>query len=256
VKAKLAAGGRAFGVMLYELATPNTPRVLDAAGAEFAIWDLEHTGWTTDTLRNVLAAARLGSTWPLVRVPRARYELIATALDAGSMGVMVPMVETAEQARLVVESVKYPPVGRRGFGALYPDQTADGGPAGWMERSNAETLVICQIETAAGLENANEIIGTDGLDIPWLGHYDLTASLGIPGRFEHRLYQDAIERLRSLCEKHGKALGMMVTTPEQGRAMVEFGFRAVAYGDVWLLVDSLRAEIDAVRAAAAERELA
>jgi 2-keto-3-deoxy-L-rhamnonate aldolase RhmA len=159
VKRTLASGGTAVGLMALELGTLGSARLADSAGADFVIWDMEHTGWTTETVRQVMAAARLGRAWPLVRVPRAHYHLIATALDAGAMGVMVPMVETAEQARLVVDAVKYPPVGRRGYGAVYPDMTPDG-PAGWMEASNRETLVIVQIETVQGLENADAIIGT------------------------------------------------------------------------------------------------
>ena len=107
--------------------------------------------------------------------------MIATALDAGAMGVMVPMVETAEQAQLVVDSVKYPPLGRRGYGAVYPDMAPEG-PAGWMEASNRETLVIVQIETVQGLENADAILGTEGkfADLAWLGHFDLQPRWGFP----------------------------------------------------------------------------
>lgn len=251
VKIALEGGGTAFGVMLFELGTVGSARLADSAGADFVIWDMEHTGWTTETVRQVMAAARLGRAWPLVRVPRAHYHLIATALDAGAMGVMVPMIETAEQAQLVVDSVKYPPVGKRGYGALYPDMTVDG-PASWMEASNRETMVIVQIETVQGLECADAIIGTEGVDVVWLGHFDLTASMGIPGQFSHPDYLAAVEQLRAAATARGKALGIMVTTAEAGREALGRGFRCIALGDIWVYHDALsRITVD-LRGAAAE----
>jgi 2-dehydro-3-deoxyglucarate aldolase/4-hydroxy-2-oxoheptanedioate aldolase len=255
VKRTLESGGTAFGVMLFELGTLGSARLADSAGADFVIWDMEHTGWTTETVRQVMAAARLGRAWPLVRVPRAHYHLIATALDAGAMGVMVPMVETAEEARLVVDSVKYPPAGKRGYGAVYPDMTPDG-PAGWMETSNRETLVIVQIETVKGLEDADAIIGTEGIDLAWLGHYDLTASMGIPGQFEHPDYLAAVEKLLMASKAHRKPFGIMVTSAEAGREQLARGFRCIALGDIWVYHQALAEMTGALRTAAAKRGLA
>ncbi len=254
-KIALERGGTAFGLMLFELGTLGSARLADSAGADFVIWDMEHTGWTTETVRQVMAAARLGRAWPLVRVPRAHYHLIATALDAGAMGVMVPMVETAEQARLVVDSVKYPPVGRRGYGAVYPDMTPNG-PAGWMEASNQGTMVIVQIETVQGLENVDAIIGTEGVDLAWLGHFDLTASMGIPGQFEHPAYLAAVEQLVASSKAQGKSLGIMVTTAEAGREALERDFRCIALGDIWVYHQALSEMTGALRAAAEKRGLA
>lgn len=247
VKQRLAAGGTSVGIMMYEFNTAGVMRILDSAGAEFVIFDLEHTGWGPDTVRWVMATAREARAWPMVRVQRPHYHLIAGALDAGAMGVMSPMVETVEEARLLVESTKYPPLGRRGFGAVYPDQVLDG-PAGWMDASNRETLVIAQIESVAGLANAEAIVGTAGVDIVWLGHYDLTTSMGIPGEFEHARFATAVDELLAVCERHGKPLGIQVTSNEQVAEVVEKGFRVVAFGDIWVFEQALRAAIDDARA--------
>jgi 2-dehydro-3-deoxyglucarate aldolase/4-hydroxy-2-oxoheptanedioate aldolase len=250
VKAQLAAGGFAVGVIAFELPTATSTRIVEPTGADFVVWDLEHTGWTVDTLRPALAAARLAAPWPVVRVPRAEYHLIATALDAGAMGVMAPMVESGEQARLVVDSVKYPPVGRRGFGALYPDQTADGGPAGWMERSNAETLVWLQIETAAAVESAEEIAAVPGVDGLWLGVYDLSISLGVPGDFDDPGYTAAVDRVLAVSQASGVPLGLMLPSGSAAGALLDRGFRMFVLGDVQTFSSALGAGLRALREAA------
>jgi len=248
VKRTLAGGGTAFGVMLFELGTLGSARLADSAGADFVIWDMEHTGWTTETVRQVMAAARLGRAWPLVRVPRAHYHLIATALDAGAMGVMVPMVETAEEARLVVDSVKYPPAGKRGYGAVYPDMTPDG-PAGWMETSNRETLVWPLIETVASVKNAEAIFATPGVDGVWLGFHDLAGSMGIPGQFEHPEVSRAVTQLLEAARQTGKPLGRLVTSLEEGERLLDEGFRILVCGDIMLLEPAFRRGLAALREA-------
>lgn len=252
VKRTLADGGVAVGVMFFELNGEGAARLADSAGAEFVIWDQEHTGWTTETVRRLMAVARLGNAWPMVRVPRGHYHLIATALDAGAMGVMVPMVETAEEAAHVVESVKYPPLGRRGYGAVYPDMTPDG-PAGWIESSNRESMVIVQIETVKAVENADAIIGTDGVDVVWLGHFDLTASMGMPGRFDHPRYVAAVDTLLAAAERHGKPFGIMAANAAAGREALARGFRCIALGDLWVYQQAMTEGIGALRDAAAGR---
>jgi 2-keto-3-deoxy-L-rhamnonate aldolase RhmA len=252
VKRTLRDGGVAVGVMLFELDTLGSPRLADSAGADFVIWDMEHTGWTTETVRRVMAVARRGRAWPMGRGPRAEYHLIATALDAGAMGVMVPMVETAEEAALVVRSVKYPPFGRRGYGAIYPDMTPDG-PAGWIEASNRETMVIVQLETVKGLENADAIIGTEGVDLAWLGHFDLTVSMGIPGQFEHPEYIDAVKTLLATATKNGKAFGIMAANAAAGQEALQRGFRCIALGDIWLYQQAVTDALGSLRTAAGGR---
>lgn len=247
VKTTLAEGGTSVGIMLYEFDTSGIMRILDATGVEFAIFDLEHTGWGPDTVRRLMATTRATAPWPMVRVARPHYHLIAGALDAGAMGVMVPMVETAEEARLVVESTKYPPVGRRGVGIVYPDDLSEGA-AEWMERSNRETLVIAQIESVLGLENAESITSTPGVDVIWLGYYDLTSSMGIPGQFTHPDYLAAEKRLLSVCAEHGKPLAIMVTSEEQAREAVEKGYRVIAFGDIWVFEQALRGSVDTLKA--------
>ena len=105
----IAERGVSVGAMLFEFDTPGIMRILAAAGADFALFDLEHTGWDAGSLRTVLAAGRGTGLYPVSRVIRAEYDLIASALDAGSRGIMAPMVESREDAERLVASAKYPP---------------------------------------------------------------------------------------------------------------------------------------------------
>src|ERR1022692_796735 len=151
VKQKLAAGGVAIGTMVFEFKTPGIAPIAASAGAEFAIFDMEHTGWSDETIAMLVATARGSEIQPFVRIPATQYHLISRPLDVGAAGLMVPMVETADQARLIVRSAKYPPRGARGaaFGIAHDDFQA-GDIVAKMRRADDEGLLIALIETEIG----------------------------------------------------------------------------------------------------------
>jgi 2-dehydro-3-deoxyglucarate aldolase/4-hydroxy-2-oxoheptanedioate aldolase len=249
VKHTLAAGGVALGTMVLEFSTTGIARLAAAAGAEFVLFDMEHTGWSIETIRMLLATARATELVPLVRVPATQYHFLARALDIGAMGLMVPMVESAEQARLFVQSARYPPVGRRGtaFGVAHDDYIP-GDNVAKMKSANQETLLIAQIETPAGLENLDAIAGVDGIDVLWIGHHDLTTTMGIPGEFTHPRYRAAVEQVLDAARRHGKAAGILTGNVEQARTLLRQGFRILAYGgDIWLYQQALRDGLAALR---------
>jgi 2-keto-3-deoxy-L-rhamnonate aldolase RhmA len=238
--------GLAVGAMLFEFSTTAIMRILAAAGVDFALFDQEHTGWDAGTLQRVLSAGRGTGVYPIARVVRADYPLIAGALDAGARGVMAPMVESAEDARRLVESARYPPLGRRGFGVVMSDDLADGAGA-LAERRNRESLVIAQIESPAGIERVEEIVSVPGVDVVWVGQFDLSLGLGVPGRFDHPAYVEAIERLLAACRAHGTPVGQLIGTPQEGAALVAQGFQVLAFADVWVFERALRRGIEALR---------
>jgi 2-keto-3-deoxy-L-rhamnonate aldolase RhmA len=250
VKRLLAEGSWALGTMVFEFGTSGIGRIIAGAGADFVMFDMEHTGWSTETLKTLFATCGGTELAPMARVPAAQYHLIARALDVGAMGIMVPMVDSEEQARLVAQSAKYPPVGRRGaaFGVAHDDYTR-GDVAEKIRTANAEGLVIAQIETVAGLEQVERIAAIDGIDVVWIGQFDLTNSLGIPADFEHPTYKAAVERILNACHQHGKAAGFMVTSPEEARAKLDQGFRCLAYwGDLWIYQQALSSGLQRIRA--------
>jgi 2-dehydro-3-deoxyglucarate aldolase/4-hydroxy-2-oxoheptanedioate aldolase len=255
VKNALAGGGVSIGTFLLEFATTGIARIAAEAGAEFAVFDMEHTGWGVETIRTLIASARPADLVPVVRVPATEYHFIARVLDMGAMGVMAPMVESAGQAERLVASAKYPPEGRRGAAfAVAHDDYAGGDMAAKIREANREVLVIGQVETARGLEAVEEIAAVPGLDVLFLGQADMTTSLGIPGQYTHPAFLGAVDRIAAACRAHGKALGYLALGEADGRAMLARGVRMVAYGgDLWLYQQALRDGITALRAAVPAR---
>src|SRR5687768_16898717 len=244
VKKTLAAGGRAFGSMIFEFFTPGMPRIVKNAGAEFALYCMEHTGIGFETLKPQFALCRALGVVPLVRVPATEYDFIARALDCGALGVMVPLVDTAEQAQFIVSCTRYPPEGRRGaaFGFAH-DDFAGGDVGEKMRMIHARTLTIAMIETARGLENVEAIAAVPGVDVLWLGHFDLTNFLGIPGQFDHPKYRAGVKRIADAAARHGKAAGYMAASAELGREYLAHGYRMMATGTDQGLLQAATAQL-------------
>jgi 2-dehydro-3-deoxyglucarate aldolase/4-hydroxy-2-oxoheptanedioate aldolase len=248
VKQKVLTGGVSIGTFIFEFGTTGIARLAAEAGAEFAVFDMEHTGWSIETIR-MLAATTPAPLVPLVRIPATEYHFIARVLDMGAMGVMAPMVESADQAARLVLAAKYPPLGRRGaaFGVAHDDYSG-GDIVAKMASANQETLLIAQIETELGVRNVNEIAAVPGIDVLWIGHFDLTNSLGIPGQFDHPDFRAAVEQVVNACYQHAKVPGFMASDVATGRALLEQGFRMLAYGgDLWLYQAALREGIDKLK---------
>ncbi|MGD9714857.1 MAG: HpcH/HpaI aldolase/citrate lyase family protein, partial [Thermomicrobiales bacterium] len=196
------------------------------------------------------ATTRASKALPMVRVPATQYHLISRPLDAGAMGIMVPMVESVEQARQIVQYAKYTPEGTRGAAFTISHDDFEGGYVpGKMQSANQEGFLIAQIETVAGLESCEAIAAVDGIDCLWVGHFDLSLSMGIAGQFDHPDFAAAITRVALACEARGKAAGVMAADIETAAFWKGLGYRAFAYnGDLWIYLKALSEGIAAVRA--------
>lgn len=250
VRAKLAAGGTAEGVFAAEFFSPGFCQIAAGCGAEFVIFDQEHGAVGIDTLKAQIAFARGAGIAPFVRVPGLAYHLVAPVLDAGAFGIMVPMIETAAQAESLARWCRYRPEGVRGLGfGVGHDDYDRGDVVAKMRAENERTLVIALIETATGIENADAILAVPGIDVGWLGHYDLTNTMGITAEFEHPRFQSAVETLLAACARHGKAPAILAGTLEAARAWRARGFRCLACGtDIGLLQSALSGLIGGLRA--------
>ncbi len=230
VRSRLAAGERCHGTMIFELFTPGIAAILDVLGYDFVIMDTEHSGVGIDTMKQQIAYARGLDIEVYVRVPDGHYSTVAPMMDAGAQGIMVPMVETPEQAKALVDAVRYRPEGKRGlaFGISH-DGYGRGTPNDTMAQANADNVVICLIETVKGIENADAIVGTPGVDIGWLGHFDLSNDLGITAQFDHPDFWAATDKLAAACEAAGKPAGILDVNPAFMEKMARRGFRALGY---------------------------
>jgi 2-dehydro-3-deoxyglucarate aldolase/4-hydroxy-2-oxoheptanedioate aldolase len=249
VKARLQAGGTAIGTMVFEFFVPGLPRLMAHTGAEFAIYDMEHGGVSIETLRMVAAASRGPSPLPFARVPATQYHFMAQALDAGMLGLMIPMVEDGAQARVIADATRYPPSGKRGAGfGMAQDDYEHASTTDKIGALNTRTFIIAQIESPAGIENLDAIAATAGIDCLWVGHNDLSIQMGIPGQFGAPAFQDAIKRVADACDRHNKAAGVMVGDLAGAADWMAKGYRALAYGaDFRLFADGLAAGVSGVR---------
>ena len=179
----------------------------------------------------------------MVRVPALQYHFISRILDVGAMGVVVPFVSSEEQAREIVTYAKYPPEGRRGvaFGVAHDDYRA-GNLVTKMRRANEEIMLIAQIENADGVEHADQIAAVDGIDALWIGQFDLSTSLGIPGRLDHRFFQEATQQGgRGLPKARQDRQSWVPTDPEVLARGPADGFRMLVYlTDIWIYQKGLR----------------
>ncbi len=247
--------GHLAGMMVFEFYTAGLPAIAVASGADFLMYDMEHTAIGFETLKIQMAACRGLDIAPLVRVASVEGNTIGQLLDIGAHGLMVPMVETAAQARDIAERAYYPPQGRRGTAfSIAHDDYLPGTPADKMQQANRRTITIAMIETLRGLENVEAIAAVDGIDVLWLGHFDLTSSMGIAGQLDHPDYLAAVARIIAAANSHGKLAGYMAGNRALASEYWDHGFRMLAYGlDHLLLQDALTTGMDFISGLAAGR---
>lgn len=242
IRERVLAGETVMGAMVFECMVPAMPQLLALAGAEYCVYDMEHSGASVETIKAQAAFCRGLPVTPMARPPRGEYRYIARLLDSGVKGIMAPMIESAADAEALVSACRYPPTGRRGaaFGFAHDDY-APGDPKAKMAKADAEVLVIAQIETERGLAHADAIAATEGVDVIWIGQADLSNFLGRPGDFESAVYRDACAAIRAAAERRGKAMGVLATSPAGMAAYRAEGYGMLAAGtDQAILVEGYR----------------
>ncbi len=237
------------GHFIFEFDTPGIGYILKHAGCEFTILDTEHSGFGIETVKRVMAYMRAAELPTIVRSPSRDYKDVARTLDAGADGVMLPMVSTADEAKSIIHSMKYVPAGGRGVILRSAVDRYTAGPT--MEKlaaQNRRTMLVVQIETAEGVENAHAIGALEEVDCLWVGHFDLSCSLGIPGEFEHPKFLEAIDAVVEAGRATGTSLGRLVPDADTGIALYKQGFDFIAWSaDAWALGDAVAAGLSAIR---------
>jgi 2-keto-3-deoxy-L-rhamnonate aldolase RhmA len=209
---KLREGKRVVGTMVRMVRNPAIAAVAHNAGLDFIMLDLEHGPYAMETVEDVFKVGRALGLGCFVRVPELTKGHVSRSLDCGATGVMVPMLESVEQAHLLVRWAKYPPLGGRGFGGvgghsdfigISPDST----PA-FMAKANVDTIAIAQIETAQAIQNIDNIAAVPGIDALLIGPNDLAISMGCAGDFLGDTMEKAIGKVGAAAKKHSKIFGM------------------------------------------------
>ena len=213
------------------LAHPAIAETSADLGFDFVVIDTEHTSIGVDELESMIRAtdAGDGATAPIVRIPDHDAGKIKRVLDAGAAGLMVPMVESAEEAERVVEAVRYPPEGRRG--AAPARASGYGRSFGeYFEGANEGLVTIVQIETARAVENIEEGVAVDGGDAGEVGPGDLSASLGVFGEWDHDAFRDALDRVVEAAADAGVPVGMLALDEEGIDRWLDAGVDFMAVG--------------------------
>lgn len=201
---------RLYGAFIKILTNPSITIMAKNSGLDFLFYDCEHGMYTYETLHDLILMGNAVGIPSFIRVPQLARGDVSRSLDCGAAGVMVPMIETREQAELLVEWSKYPPIGNRGYsGGANTNYRASGNHESNMKELNESVISIAQIETGKGVENIEEILSVEGIDAVIVGPADLAISLGIPGDYFNPVEIDAINKVAVACEKHKKGFGII-----------------------------------------------
>ncbi len=233
LKEKLARGEVAASMTVRLVRTIEIAQIARTAGFDSLYVDIEHNSFSFDAVGQICMAAMAIGITPLVRVPTRGSEYVSRVLDGGAMGVIVPHVRSAAEAREVVAAAKFPPLGERSAAGGLPHLQYRSFPSAEAYTAlNDATIVMVQFETADALERADEIMAVEGVDMVMVGTNDLMADMGIPGQFDHQLVKDAFSTAIAACRKHGKYCGVggLSSRPDLVAEFVKMGARYVSTG--------------------------
>jgi 4-hydroxy-2-oxoheptanedioate aldolase len=239
-KAALAAGQPQIGLWL-SMADPYLAEVSATAGFDWLLIDGEHA---PNDLRSTLAALQAVAPYrsqPVVRAVAGDVPLIKQLLDIGAQNLLVPMVDTADQARALVSATRYPPLGVRGVGSAVGRASRWSSRTDYLDVADGEVCLLVQAETVTALTNIEAICAVDGIDGVFIGPADLAASMGHRGRPGHPEVQAAIEQAMRTIVACGKAAGTLTSDPALARRYLDLGCTYVATGvDVLLYAGAAR----------------
>jgi len=247
----LVTGVPAIGTFVMEFATRGMPWIARNAGLDFLVYDTEHGSLSRSEVRDGVLGTRAAGLSPIVRVRGATRSQIGPVLDAGALGVIIPMTERPEDVADAVEYSRYHPDGSRGAAMGLPFHFYDARPpVEVMAEANESVLVIPQVETVAGLDAIDEICAVDGVGMVWVGHGDLAQSMGIPGQFGDPSLIDAMARIADVAAAHGLAAGRLIASADDAGTWIERGYSVLSVSaDIRLLTQALADSARVVRAA-------
>ncbi len=233
VNARLSRNELALSMIVRLVRGVEIAALAQTAGLDSIYVDLEHCTFSVDTTSQICQACLAVGVAPFVRIPGLDPNLIARILDGGALGIIVPHIESREEAMAVVQAAKYPDIGNRSFSSALPHLRfrAVSAPDA-MRAINAQTTVVAMIESAKGVEHADDIASVPGIDIVHVGTNDLANGLGVAGQLDHPSVRQAYQQIWRACQKHGKHLGVggLASKPEFTDELIQMGARYLTTG--------------------------
>ncbi len=249
-KQQLEAGKLALGMGMRVMRSVDAGMIAKTTGFDWLFIDMEHSSMDVDQASQVALTAMAMGITPIVRVPGKEHHHASRLLDSGAQGIVVPHVDTAEEAARAVSHCKYPPVGHRSMMGVLPQFKYESTPAAEAVRvSNEQILVTVMVETPTAMENVDAIAAVPGVDVVLIGTNDYCAELGIPGQFADAKVEDAYRKLIAACKKHGKHPGMGgVYDPPLMAKYIGMGMRMIlSGGDLGFLMAGAKARTEFLR---------
>ncbi|MBQ3548871.1 MAG: hypothetical protein IJA33_03215 [Oscillospiraceae bacterium] len=235
------------------LNSPTAIECLGRTGLEFVIIDCEHSPAEAETAMELMRAAELSGLTALCRVRDLSRSAVLKLLDVGARGLIVPNIHSVEEVQQIIDYAKFAPIGQRGFCPTRKD--------GWgfdTERTTAETMAVMneatlllpQCETKEALEHIEEIVALEGVDGVFIGPFDLSIALGLPGQFDHEEVQNAFARIRKACREAGKFCFFFTGTAQGVADGFAAGYDAMVMGiDTLLLINGVKSQVEAAKKA-------
>jgi len=244
LKSQLRRGESTFGITL-SIGNPEVSYALGDLGLDWINFDMQHTILDVRTVAAMIQAMSYSQTVPIVRVPSNDLAIINKALDFGAHAVIVPLVNSREDAEKAVRSSRYTPRGIRSFGHRAALRDPD-----YIATADSEIMVIPQIETDIAVRNLEEIVSTQGIDAVFCGPFDLSMSLGVFGQFDSPRFVKATETIVSVCERQGVVPGVLAPIGPVENT-IKRGFRLISLGgDLPMLIGSVKKALERARKAA------
>ena len=215
LKARLKRGEQCKGTFALFSAGGDFALFLAGLGFDYVIFDLEHSMFDLSTTRATILAARAAGVATIVRIPEIAYHFAARSLDAGATGLMLPRLETREQAEKLVQFSRYPPHGERGISTFagHNDFTRIPDVPAFLQKKNDDVMLIAQIESVKGVENREAILSTPGIDACFIGTGDLAMSMGFAGQPDHPEVIAQAEKVMATARQHGLIVSIPIRTP-------------------------------------------
>ena len=216
------------------VANPSIVEIMGYTGLDFVVIDTEHGPYDTMPMSDLIQAAESKGLSPLVRIADITHKEMQRALDNGAEGIILPCLKSIDDFRKVVELGKFAPLGNRGFikgrGSGFGNEPwATGTLTEYMQNSNEKVMLLPQCETIEALSNIEEIVQIEGIDGIFIGPFDLSICMGIPGQFDAPEFKDAVDRVLRACKQAGKLCMTFTSSPAEARMYIDKGFDAVAY---------------------------